>query len=177
MTTTAAGINLLEQLASAEDSAFRSLYRQYFNMVKYLVEQNNGDANDASDIFQETMIILFEKCRDGKLTLTAGIKTYIYSISRNLWLKKLRDRKRNVRLIDFEDYLEMEETSDEEIIAIADLKSIIENIGASCRQLLILFYYRKKSMQEICDSLGYANAETVKTQKYKCLQKIRKQVS
>lgn len=176
MTTPVKTENLLEDLAAGKNSAFQELYRENFNMVRYLIEQNSGDEGNAADIFQEVMIILFEKCRDGKLKLTSSVKTYIYSIARNLWLKRLREKRKNVRFYDFEDYVEMDEDSGDEKKTIPDVKVLIGNIGEACRQLLILFYYRKKSMQEICDRLGYSNADTAKTQKYKCLQKLRKQM-
>jgi DNA-directed RNA polymerase specialized sigma24 family protein len=44
-------------------------------MVQALVLKNNGSADDAKDIFQEAMIVLFEKVRSGSLELNCQIKT------------------------------------------------------------------------------------------------------
>ena len=58
-------------------------------MVQSLIINNNGTADDAKDIFQEAMIVLYEKARSGTFELSCQIKTYVYSVSRRLWLKKI----------------------------------------------------------------------------------------
>jgi len=63
-------------------------------MVKSLIINNNGSSDDAADIFQETMIVLFEKAKSGEFELHCQLKTFIYSVSRRLWLKKLQQSSR-----------------------------------------------------------------------------------
>jgi RNA polymerase sigma factor (sigma-70 family) len=168
--------NLLKSIASGDSSAFKVLYRKHYLMVKSLVVENNGNMDDASDVFQETMIIIYEKIRDGKLTLTASLKTFIYSIARNLWFKKLREKKSQINIKDLEQFITVEE-EEQPAFDNDKIKVLLNEIGETCKQLLVLYYYRKLSMQEICLKLNYANADTVKTQKYKCLQRIKRMVS
>ena len=85
---------LLEGLAASEKKAIEAIYRENFNMVQSLVINNNGSADDAKDVFQETMIVLYEKVRSGSFELHCQIKTYIYSVSRRLWLKRLNQLNR-----------------------------------------------------------------------------------
>jgi RNA polymerase sigma factor (sigma-70 family) len=163
--------DLLEMIASADSAGFAYLYRKHFNMVKHLIGNNSGTDEDASDIFQEVLIILFEQVRDGKLRLTASLKTYLYSIARNQWLKKLRTMKKHERIKNFEEFIIVEEDS---FVPDFKLGLLLNEIGEACRKLLLLFYYRKKSMEEICLELNYANADTAKNQKYKCIQRLKK---
>jgi hypothetical protein len=47
-------------------------------------------------------------------------------------------------------------------------------MGEPCKGILNAFYLENKSMTEIATHFGYTNAENAKTQKYKCLNRIRK---
>ena len=85
---------LLEGLAASDKRAIETIYRENFNMVQSLVINNNGSADDAKDVFQEAMIVLYEKARSGTFELNCLIKTYIYSVCRRLWLKRLQQLDR-----------------------------------------------------------------------------------
>jgi RNA polymerase sigma factor (sigma-70 family) len=165
---------LLPLLAKADSAAFEQLYKSHYYMVQNLVLKNSGSADDASDLFQEVLIILYEKARDQKLVLTSSLKTYIYSIARNQWLKKLQSGMKNTRLENFEEFISVE-TEPEETLAPV-LNKLLDEIGEACRKLLVAFYYRKKNMDEICIELNYMNADSAKNQKYKCIQRLKKMV-
>ena len=85
---------LLKGLARGDKKAVETIYKDNFNMVQSLVINNNGSADDAKDIFQEAMIVLYEKARSGTFELSCQIKTYVYSVSRRLWLKRLQQASR-----------------------------------------------------------------------------------
>ena len=148
---------LLDLIAGSDSAAFSYLYKAHFN------------------IFQETLIIIFEKVRDKKLHISCSLKTFIYSVARNQWLKKLNASRKNVQLKNFEDFIRVEE-SESEFSQDIDIKNLFAEIGEACRKLLILFYYRKRSMEEISLELNYSNADTAKNQKYKCIQRLKKLV-
>jgi hypothetical protein len=51
---------------------------------------------------------------------------------------------------------------------------MLDKLGDPCSKMLKAFYFNKKSMQEICTEFGYTNADNAKTQKYKCLTRLKK---
>ena len=51
--------------------------------------------------------------------------------------------------------------------------SLIE-LGEPCSELIKDFYINKLSMEQIAEKFGYTNADNAKTQKYKCLQRLKK---
>lgn len=170
---------LLILLLKSDTLAYRALYIQYYKMIEYFIMKNNGNESDAQDIFQDALIVLFEKTRDNGFSLTSSLKTYLYSIARNLWLKKLRDYKIPLRLIDIEPFELMDETSsflalDKQLNAV---EKALEFLGEKCKDILVKFYYYHLKMDEIAFELNYSNAETVKSQKYKCLQQLKKIMS
>lgn len=167
---------LIKNISRGDSEVFKKLYREYFNMVRYFIVNNSGTLDDAEDIFQDAMIVIYEKTCDPNFSLTSSIKTYLYSVVRNLWLNKLRQKK-TVQIKDFEQFIEIEQEDNEIEIKEERFNAIekaIHLLGEKCRKIIQLFYYQQKSMQEIATELAYTNAANAKNQKYKCLQQLKK---
>ena len=178
MTTDSNELALLKGLATNDRKAIEAIYRIHYRMVQTLVINNNGTSDDARDIFQEAIIVLYEKARSGSFELHAQLKTYIYAVCRRLWLKKLAhaarfsgDLANAPETIATDDDLEMYEqrTADFEI-----MEQALQHLGEPCKDLLEDYYIRKKNMSEIAKEFGYTNADNAKNQKYKCLMRLKK---
>ncbi len=171
-------IALLEGLAKNDRQAIQTIYKQHYNMIQSLIINNNGSADDARDIFQEAMIVLYEKAKSGSFELTSQLKTYIYSICRRLWLKRLQQQQKYVPELGFleetvpvEDELEVHEQKNMEL---SMMEKAMHSLGEPCKSLLEAYYLQKKSMTEIAGNFGYTNADNAKNQKYKCLMRLKK---
>ena len=163
-------------LQNGDDNILQIIYRQYYQTIVNLVMNNNGSLQEAKDIYQETLIIFYEKVKDENFELNCKLKTYLYSISRNLWLKQLQHKKRFTNSIsDSEEYLEIpwEEASKKEDQYQA-MHTALESLGEPCRSILKDFYMHSQSMEEITEKFGYTNADNAKNQKYKCLKRLKK---
>src|SRR5690606_6630340 len=75
-----------------------SIYRTYYQTIQHLVISNSGTVEDAKDIFQESLMAIFDRIHERKFVLTCQFGTFLYAISRNLWLRQLRQK--NVHFID-----------------------------------------------------------------------------
>lgn len=171
-------IALLEGLAQNDKQAIETIYKQHYNMVQSLVINNNGTADDARDIFQEAMIVLYEKARSGSFELTSQLKTYIYSICRRLWLKRLQQQQKFVpeissleETVPVEEEIEGHEKRNSELLM---MEKAMLSLGEPCKSLLEAYYLQKKNMSEIAGNFGYTNADNAKNQKYKCLMRLKK---
>jgi len=156
--------------------AYKALYQDYFAMVKHFVVKNSGNEEDAKDVFQESMIGLYEWVSKPNFKLGAGLSTLIYSIARNVWMNHLRERKMNVRIKDFEQFtkLEVEEFDEQKERQISIMEKALEKLGEPCKGILHRFYYLKESMKDIALAYNYSTTDHAKAQKYKCLQRIKK---
>jgi RNA polymerase sigma factor (sigma-70 family) len=169
---------LLEGLAASDKKAIESIYRDNFNMIQSLVINNNGSADDAKDVFQEAMIVLYEKARSGAFELNCQIKTYMYSVSRRLWLKRLQQLNRFLPPVEsLELTVPVEEEMEEHEKRNTEFEMMdkaISSLGEPCKSLLEAYYLQKQNMQVIAASFGYTNADNAKNQKYKCLMRLKK---
>ena len=169
---------LLQGLARSDKKAIETIYRENYNMIQSLIINNSGSADDARDVFQEAMIVLYEKVRSGSFELNCLIKTYVYSVSRRLWLKRLQQMNHYAPVTDnlqetvpVEEEIEENERINNEFQA---MDKAISSLGEPCKSLLEAYYLDKRNMQEIALSFGYTNADNAKNQKYKCLMRLKK---
>lgn len=169
---------LLNGLAQNDRQAIETIYKQHFGMIQSLIINNNGTSDDARDIFQEAMIVLYEKSRSGSFELTSQLKTYLYSICRRLWLKRLQQQQKfTPELGGLEDTVPVEEElelHDQRNMDLQMMEKAMSSLGEPCKSLLEAYYLQKKNMTEIAGSFGYTNADNAKNQKYKCLMRLKK---
>jgi RNA polymerase sigma factor (sigma-70 family) len=169
---------LLEGLAHNDRKAIETIYKQHFNMVQSLILNNNGYPDDARDIFQEAMIVLYEKARSGSFELNSQLKTYLYSVCRRLWLKRLSQQQRfSPEVENLEETIPVEEDIERHHQRNNDflvMEQSLKSLGEPCKSLLEAYYLEKKNMVEIATDFGYTNADNAKNQKYKCLMRLKK---
>ncbi len=175
---------LLAALAAGQREATEQIYRQNYHIISGWLVKNGGTSSDAADLFQEAMVVLFSKAQEEEFRLTCSIGTYLFAISKHLWYKKLsKQHKEPVALqentgdddddsgIAYEDDINAHQEREAHY---EQLDAALEQIGEPCRSLLKAYYHHDKSMQEIAASFGYTNPDNAKTQKYKCLARLRK---
>ncbi len=169
---------LLKGLAHNDSKAIELIYKDNFNMVLAFIINNNGSYDEAKDIFQEAMITLYEKATSESFVLTCQLKTYIYSVCRRLWLKRLQQLGRTTSGVEnFEETVSVEEELEVHERKNAEFNMMdraLNSLGEPCKSLLQAYYLNKKGMSEIASQFGYTNADNAKNQKYKCLMRLKK---
>ncbi|MBC9912205.1 sigma-70 family RNA polymerase sigma factor [Chitinophaga varians] len=169
---------LLLGLAKSDDKSLETIYSENFPAVLRMILQHNGSEDDAKDVFQEAIIILYEKACEGNFNLTSRLKTFLYSVCRHIWLKKVQSTyglyaipPEMEETIPAAEVVDEHSTKDEQFRI---MESAMGSIGEPCKTILEDYYIQKKSMQEIAEKFGYTNAENAKNQKYKCLMRLKK---
>lgn len=169
---------LLAGIRNEDEGALAYLYKHHYPMILHFVQNNSGTDDEAKDIYQEAVIVFYEKVREGRLELNCQIKTYLYSICRRLWLKRLVQKNRFGGMVsDVDQYLDAEEEVAEVEVKeerFAKMGEALSLLGEPCKTLLEDFYLQDLSMQTITEKFGYTNSDNTKNQKYKCLLRLKK---
>jgi RNA polymerase sigma factor (sigma-70 family) len=175
---------IIQLLRSGKNkTAFEKIYA-HFPSIKKLIITHGGTEEEAKDIFQESVIIFYEKATQSDFVLSSSIATFLYAICDRLWLKKLRDVKAKETTLGALSpskklSFEIDEQNDfdldnEQNIKILD--QLLDNLGNPCKTLLTNYYYLKMSMKEIAQNMEYSSENIAKNQKYKCLERAKKMV-
>ncbi len=147
-------------------------------MIFSLVIKNNGNEEDALDVLQDALIVLYEKIQLGTFELSAKLTTYLYGIARNIWYKKLRDQERtlintNDDYPEIPDIIEQSLTDKKELSGTLNrLSNAMEDISEQCRNLLMAFYGGEK-LNKITEQFGYSNYDSIKNNISKCRKKLK----
>ena len=159
---------VLLKIHQGDEKALEYLYKKYYSMIIKMILKNQGNEQEAKDIFQEALIIFWQKSNIGQLTLTSKISTYLYSVCLNLWRKELKRKSRlSWEEKDGREYQQSDQKESHQII-----HQCIESLGETCQKVLTYYYFDRMSMQEIAVKLGFSSTDTAKTKKYKCKKKL-----
>ncbi len=161
---------IVELIRKGDERALDYLYRKHFRMMARLITRNSGSEEDAKDVFQDALIVFWEKARSGRFELSSKISTYLYSVCQNLWHKELSRKQRHTsQPIDLAD---TPAPDNQERVAIVD--KCLQQLKPDCRQILMYYYFDQLPMTEIAQKMEFANADSAKTKKYKCKQELDK---
>lgn len=171
-------LGIFKAIGNNDKGAIEAVYKENYSLIQQFVINNNGNEDDARDIFQEAMMVLYEKSRLPDFELTCQIRTYLYSVCRRLWLKKLQHSRRvETQVENFDKIVQVEddiEEHDKLNLQYQTMRTAMGKIGEPCKSLIEAFYVHKKNMLEIAGFFGYTNADNAKNQKYKCLVRLKK---
>ena len=172
---------LLKGILENDETILRSLYNAIFPKVRTYVLKNNGDEALAKDIFQEAFVACWKNVKDNKFLEreNGNVEAYLFTIAKNKWTDFLRSAQykktishNNTSQLGQEGGDGYEE-GDRPAKLTEALALAFGRLGENCRELLTLFYFQRKSMEEISKKLNIGAAST-RNKKYRCMEKLRR---
>ncbi len=161
------------------------LYDELFPGIVHFLENNSGTEDDAKDIFQEALIVIYQKSTGRDFEFTSSFKNYFFGICRMLWLKKisrgnLEDSLDNEELAGVNELLFDDDIIGEMKINAHDLmmglyQKHFLSLSEECREILKL-HFQKMPFSEIADIMGLSNEKYAKTRKYMCKEKLKQKI-
>jgi RNA polymerase sigma factor (sigma-70 family) len=169
----------IDGLRTGSSEVLNSLYKKYYNIVLKFIVNNSGSEEAAQDIYQETIIVLYENVQKSNFVLSCQLQTYIYSVAKRLWLKQLKKNGKTFLFKDEgeNDFVDLSEELEDHMNKESEIEQMnksLTELGEPCGTLIKDFYVNRLSMDEIAEKFGYTNADNAKNQKYKCLQRLKK---
>ena len=156
-----------------------TLYKNTFPLVAKHISRMGGSLDEARDIFQDSLIIYYEKTVRADLNLEYSDKAYLFGIARHLWNKRYKETGKQVSMdelnADFDEQAGLFHTEEQEI-STSRLFQLLQTSGQKCMQLLSAFYYEKLKMEKIAERFGFSGPRSATVQKFKCLEKVKETV-
>jgi RNA polymerase sigma factor (sigma-70 family) len=174
-------LDLLNGILRNDTVVLQYIYKNFYSKINFFIKKNSGDDDDANDIFQEAIIIIYRKLKNNELLLDCTFETYIYSICRLLWLKhleKIKIEKENIK--DNHEY--NDELYDDSLEKIIDqneryrlYQKHFENLGKDCQKILQL-YFDKVPIKNIAQIMDFKSEKYAKKRKFKCKEYLIKSI-
>lgn len=174
---------LVENLRAGKrmDETIKAIYRSHFESLSWYIINNSGSRQDAEDVFQEVVVNFIDLVQKNKFRGESSVKTFLFSLNRHTWLNELKRRGRALaREEKFEKGQERIGADSHAEIADREGRSavlkLVEELGETCKKILLLFYYEDMPMKEILEATDYENEQVVRNKKYKCLKQLEKMI-
>lgn len=157
-------------LKSGDHREIEKLYNRYRNGFILFLSRYGLPQEELTDIYQDSVVALIENARKGLMDhLEVELKTYLYAIGKFMVFKRLKKEKEiNAEDLIFEWYDTGREDTDEPRLGAA-----LKRLGSRCYELLYLFYYEGKKLDEIQEIMSYDKKDVLKSQKSRCLKQLK----
>jgi RNA polymerase sigma factor (sigma-70 family) len=154
-----------------------TLYTNAFPLVARHISRMGGSLEEARDIFQDALIIYYEKTLSGaELNLEYSDKAYLFGIARHLWNKRYKENEKQISIDELDPGFDEQAgllNADDQEISTSRLFQLLQTSGQKCMQLLSAFYYEKLKMEHIAERFGFSGTRSATVQKFKCLEKVK----
>lgn len=169
---------LIDGIASGDSKILELIYQKYSQRVKTLIEKNTGTVEDARDVFQEAIVIIYKNTKKRDIELTSSFFTYFYGICRRVWWRKLQKDKRSPLLTGIEKGEEAYVDQQESLLDQEHYQLYLEKLDElepQKKQVLEL-YLKGKNMSEIAKIMELKSVGYARMLKFRCKQILLEQI-
>lgn len=172
---------------------YNDIVRQFYEELKplfinFLRNRYIISYDDIMDIYNNVWEDVHKNIRKGMVAPGTRWKAYIFQMGEN---QACKFKKRHVQKYDsiddeqfnleeFEKQCNDQREDEGSIYEDPDLQAVLgaelSYIPDPCNKILKLYYYDKLSMREISDAMNYKSANSAKTIKNRCLEKLKRRV-
>ena len=166
--------SIIEGIKNGDHVIIKAFYKTHLPRITRYILKNSGNSDDARDIFQDAMVIVFKKIKDNRLRIDCALGTYVYGICKYLWLNRLKSMGK-IEAFDA-DFLKLQDPADDalDIIERSERKSLVHKyllkLGEGCQEILLMFF-GGYSLREIANQKELTEGYTRK-RKFLCQRKL-----
>ncbi len=156
---------MIDAINDGDVAAFETLYRRHRDWVVRLARRFTGSDADALDVLQNTFVYLYHKFPG--FTLTASLRTLLWTVVRSESLMIVRKRKRSIAIDETVlDLPAKAQATDGEVAA------IVASLSVEHRQVVLMRFVDDLSTDEIAVALSIPSG-TVKSRLHHALAHLR----
>lgn len=165
---------IVNRLKKQDNTVINNLYKSVFPKLRRYVVRNKGNLQSAEDVFQDAMLVIYNKAHDPTFTVKSSVTHYVYAVGKYIWLKKLKKNSKIEGTFSVEEALigvegsEVISTEDERLVFVEEKIRLLKE---ECRKLLA-YYFEGYSMKEIAEKMKYGTNDYARKRKYKCKQEL-----
>jgi RNA polymerase sigma factor (sigma-70 family) len=167
--------HFIQRIQENDRTVLGEIYFKYEKQVFNYIKNHGGDDFDAEDMLQEAIIVLWQNVNNGKFDLSSKLGTYIVAVAKNKWRGQLRKRNK-LSGPEISDNTINPDESPLDFVLSEESERLIQTafdlIQPVCKQLLMLFYFEERSLEEITKILNFSNTNVTKSKKYQCKKSL-----
>jgi RNA polymerase sigma factor (sigma-70 family) len=167
--------DLIHGIRKHDSSILRHIYEYHYPVIEGYIIHNQGSREQARDIFQDAMIIVYKRIRDNELELSCQFGTYLYAICKNIWMqerKKFLHRAEKLRLQPME--VHDPGPAHDPLLEkhLTDLFNKHFNALSKDCQKILCMYFNHFSVEDIRAAMNYKDLHHTADRKYRCKKSL-----
>ena len=166
---------LIHGIVSGNTTIIQRVYQLYAPRVSNYILKTGGTLEDAQDVFQDAIMIVYDKAQVADFKLTVQFYTYLFAICKQLWWRKKKKKSYSeITTDDFEGYNLIEESFEATIISNEKhhlYQQCLQQISAICRKILALAS-NQIPMADIAKEMGFKSEGYARIRKLRCKNKL-----
>lgn len=154
------------------DKVLLFLYKSLEPKIRNWIRKNNGNKQEAQDIFQDSILAFYSYVIKDKFDPNSNLESFIFVIAKNKWINYTRSQSKKTNLkedIGFVEETSFEQTKNKQGL----IDQLLKELGETCKEILTYTIFYNLSMEDVCIRLGFKNPNTAKTKNYKCKQRLK----
>lgn len=168
------GVEFLEGLRTNDEKVIKAIYISIFPKVRHFVLKNEGEQQDADEVFQNALYQLSIRLKVSDIQVKSSFEAYLFTVCKNLWRKELNSKNKWVRNIEAI-ALKSEESDHSQAIIAQERWDLFEEkltlLSPNCKELL-KDYFKKVSYDLIVKKFKYASENVAFQRIFKCKKRL-----
>lgn len=166
--------NIIDGIVNGDENIILAFYEEYLPQVTSFIMKNSGTLSDSKDVFQDAMVLVYQKLEEGSLKLDVPLGAYVYGVCRNLWRNRLRKKQKMVVSDDLISITGIDDSNFIEDIQRNEREAVYQKyflkLGSTCQEILSAFFLGN-SMKEIAKQRKTTHTY-IRSKKYQCKKKL-----
>jgi RNA polymerase sigma factor (sigma-70 family) len=149
----------IDGLVQNNSAVIHSIYKRFVPKVKNYIRINSGSDDEAQDIIQEVLIIIYNQAKTKGLRLSCPFDAYFFLLCKRRWLNELK-KSSNKEVTLKDDNVSIGESVQESAFqteAFDERQSLFDEmfqkLGEKCQEVLKLSFVTK-TMEEVAEKLN-----------------------
>ena len=171
--------DLVGGIRSHDSAILDYVYGTYFPIIEGFVIHNGGSRDQAKDVFQEAMIIVYKKIRNGSLELSCKFGTYLYAICKKIWIQERKKYLLHAEKLRHQPLMVHDPGQEEDPLLQKHLTELFDRhfmeLSKDCQKILSMFF-NNRTVDEIRDEMNYKDLHHAADRKYRCKKSLIKRM-
>ena len=166
---------LIRGIRNHDSSILRHVYEYHYPVIEGYITHNQGSSEQARDIFQDAMIIIYKRIRANELELSCKFGTYLFAVCKNIWMQERKKHLKRAEKLRYQP-LEVHDPgpADDPLLQnhLTDLfNKHFEALSKDCQKILSM-YFNNFSLEDIRAAMNYKDLHHTADRKYRCKKSL-----
>jgi RNA polymerase sigma factor (sigma-70 family) len=179
MPTNYSAEQIIQGIRKHDSGVLEFIYRTQYPLIENFVIQHQGSADQAKDVFQEGMIIVYRNVKKQDFRLSCKFGTYLYAVCKKVWIQERKkellhlEKQKNQPL----EVHEPEPGEDPLMKKYMDelFRRHFGELSEDCQKILNMFF-TNHSVEEIRVAMNYGDLHHAADRKYRCKKSLIKRI-